>query len=113
MNANELLHNTGGGQYYKHLGNLLFTEGVNDACEKFQCFWFVDVCLSYQSKRFQEKNEFQVWKLKRRVDNEFEVICEDGDDNELLRQLIEFSDFRHDELTFWFTNGVLLLPSEY
>lgn len=115
INANDLLreHN-GSDEYYKHgLSNLHYTSGVQAACTSFKCYWFLDVVMSYQTKKFQEANEFQVWKLVRKKDNEFIAICEDGNDNKIITQIIEFSDFEHDNLTFWFTNRIVILPSEY
>jgi hypothetical protein len=114
-NANDLLteHN-GSDEYYRHgLSKLVYTSGVDDACMQFDCYWFLDIVMSYQTAKFQFENEFQVWKLVRKNGNQFTAICEDGDDNKILNQEIEFSDFEHDRLTFWLTNGVVLLPSEY
>lgn len=114
-NANDLLRDyNGGDEYYKHgMSKLHYTSGVQSACEQFKCYWFLDLVMSYQTGKFQEDNEFQVWKLQRKKDNEFIAICEDGDDNIILTQEIEFSDFEHDNLTFWFTNRIVILPSEY
>jgi hypothetical protein len=114
-NANDLLteHNCSD-EYYQHgLSKLHYTSGVQSACTRFKCYWFLDVVMSYQTGKFQEDNEFQVWKLQRQSENEFIAICEDGDDNKIITQLIEFSDFEHDNLTFWFTNRIVILPSEY
>jgi hypothetical protein len=114
-NANNLLteHN-GSDEYYQHsLSKLHYTNGVQSACEQFECYWFLDVVLSYQTKKFQEANEFQVWKLVRKNGNQFIAICEDGNDIKILSQEIEFSDFEHDNLTFWLTNSIVILPSEY
>ena len=114
-NANDLLkeHNCSD-EYYRHnLSQLVYTSGVQAACEQFETYWFLDIVMSYQTAKFQEKNEFQVWKLVRRKGNAFLAICEDGNDNKIQVQVIEFSDFEHDSLTFWLTNGIVLLPSEY
>jgi hypothetical protein len=114
-NANNLLleHNCSD-EYYRHsLSNLVYTSGVKAACEQFETYWFLDVVMSYQTANFQIENEFQVWKLVRKNGNEFIAICEDGNENKILSQEIEFSDFEHDKLTFWLTNSVVLLPSEY
>jgi hypothetical protein len=51
--------------------------------------------------------------LKRTNKDAFIAICDDGDGNVVVSQTISFSDFRDDMLTLYFTEGVLLLPSEY
>lgn len=113
--ANDLLseHNCSDEYYIHGLSRLHYTSGVQAACEQFECYWFLDVVMSYQTRKFQEDNEFQVWKLVRKKENEFIAICEDGNDKKIITQEIEFSDFEHDSLTFWLTNGIVLLPSEY
>lgn len=98
--------------YYKHVGGV-YTDGVKEVAENEKCYWFIDVCMSYQTKAFKENNPFQVWHLKRIDENKFIVNCEDGNHNIIVSQEIEFSDFQDDDLKFWFTTDVLLLPSEY
>lgn len=114
-NANNLLEDFSGTEnYYRHsMSNLFYTDGVQHAMETMKCYWFTDLVMSYQTKAFREKNEFQVWILMRQKDESFIAICEDGDNNKLLDQKIPFSDFEHDTLTYWLVDGVLLLPSEY
>jgi len=40
-------------------------------------------------------------------------MCEDENDNIVYTQHIEFSDFTLDEITLWFANNVIYLPSEH
>ncbi len=115
QNANALLQDfTGSANWFRHpLTQILYTEGVQHAMETMECHWFGDLVMSYQTKTFLKANEFQVWILMRMNENSFLASCEDGNDKVILTQKIPFSDFKHDTLTFWLVDGVLLLPSEY
>ncbi len=41
------------------------------------------------------------------------IIATDGNNNEIARQSIEYSDFPYDEATLWLVDETLLLPDEY
>ena len=89
------------------------TQGVEEFCEENQCFWFVNVIFSYQTEKFKEEEEFQVWKFKKdKEGGGCRVICEDGNDNILIVQKIPFTDCKQIKFKFWFTNNTVLLPSE-
>lgn len=104
---------------------LKYSELIKIIAEETESYWLLDIIASYQSKL---KNEsFQVWKLERELaytevndvkiviqrKDVFNVVCEDGNDNVLLKQNIPFSDFKHDIYTLWLTDGTVILPSEY
>ena len=57
--------------------------------------------------------EFQVWTLKVRANHTATLSCEDGNGNVVFTKEIEFTDFPLDEITLWFANNVIFLPSEY
>ena len=112
MNANEALPGfTGSGRYYRHLSGMRFTEGVNALCDHFECYWFLDLVVSYQPQLSRE--EFQAWTLGKNEDSSAVVICTDGNDNILQTQEIPWTDFAASEATVWVENGVVLLPSEH
>lgn len=127
MSANDILQGyTGGDQIYVNPSTKLkYTEGVRDITQKTESYWFLDLIASYQDKL---KNAgFQVWKLEREysftvVDgvrvvgqrkDSFNVVCEDGNDNVLIKQHIHFSEFTFDNYIVWCIEGVVLLPVEY
>jgi hypothetical protein len=56
---------------------------------------------------------FQVWTLKVNDDRTASLFCDDGNDNIVYTQHIEFTDFPLDEIKFYSTDNVILLPSEY
>jgi hypothetical protein len=57
--------------------------------------------------------EFQVWKLAVRPDRTATLTCDDGNLNIVFTKEIEHTDFPLDEITLYFANNVIHLPSEY
>jgi hypothetical protein len=57
--------------------------------------------------------EFQVWKLAIRPDRTTTLTCDDGNGNVVFDKEIEHTDFPLDEITLYFANNVIHLPSEY
>ena len=51
--------------------------------------------------------------LKRINRDRFLAAATDGNDNIITKQVIPYSSFLADELTLYFVDDVLLLPSEY
>lgn len=106
---------TGTTIYHRHesVGSLFIqlTDGCNYLREECKAYWLFDLILSYQPELM--KQSFQVWRLKRVEKKIFIINCEDGNDNEILKQEIPYSDFPLDEIVIWLCQGVALLPSEY
>jgi hypothetical protein len=107
---------TGSEHYYSSTFKALsLTDGVHFLRESGNCYWLIDIIESYQKQLKNE--EFQVWKLEVRDDNSAVVICEDGNNNILISQSLEYTDFKEqtglDEITLYCCNEVVLLPSEY
>ncbi len=126
-NANDSMTGYRGGElsFINPLTKLKYTEGIKIVAEKTESYWFLDLIASYQNKL---KNEgFQVWKLEREYSftmvgdvrfvgqrkDSFNVVCEDGNDNVLIKQHIHFSEFPFDNYIVWCIEGVVLLPVEY
>ena len=118
FNPVELDQFTGTENWWKHaLSGYIYTDGVKYVAETFKAFWLLDEIMF--ATKF-EKNpttkakmeRFGAWTLK--VENESAVLtCTDGNDNELLRKEIEYTDFPHPICTMWMEGGVLILPSEH
>lgn len=107
-------HHMGTDTYYKTLlPGYKMTEGVYDMAERFACHWLIDVITSHQLGLPAMTTPFQVWKLKRNDTGGCRVWMEDGNDNEIISQEIEYTDFPYEEATIWLTDRTLLLPSEY
>ena len=68
-------------------------------------------CPALQKKVAAE--EFQLWKLTVKDDHTAMLSCEDGNGQKVFSKKIEFTDFPLDEISFYFTDNTILLPSEY
>ncbi|CAN5754295.1 hypothetical protein BH10BAC3_BH10BAC3_12110 [soil metagenome] len=114
-NANDQLrHFTGTSNWYRHLfTGLLYTDGIKAMAVQFQAYWLIDLVFSHQVTPRLQKEAFQTWELNRIKGNQFLATCTDGNENILCKQVIPFSDFSADTLKMFYTNGVLMLPSEY
>lgn len=125
--ANQAVSHCRGSECCYKLGrtHLKYSEGVQEVANKYQSYWFLDIIASYQC---QLKNvEFQQWKLERDYSftvindikhvhqrkNSFVVTCDDGNNNVLITQHIEFSDFEFDQYKVWIQNEMIYLPSEH
>ena len=95
----------------------LFTDGVKVMAEMCEAFWLITSVFSWQSDEKVKNEQFQVWTLRfndKEKGDEATLICEDGNDNELIRQEISFTDFPLLEgVMLFLDNGVLMLTSEY
>lgn len=56
---------------------------------------------------------FQVWELYVANDKSALLTCEDGDGNRCHSKRIPYTDFPMTEITLYFTDNLILLPSEY
>jgi len=118
MTAEEIRNNlaqfTGSEEYHRlSLGKLYFTDGCKYLAEACQCYWLMDIIASYQGKGLDGDTEgFQVWELTKTTGSEAIVICKDGYDTTVRKQIIPYTDFPLNEIKLYCTNGVVLLPSE-
>lgn len=111
MNANDQLREYQCTENYYRYGTILITDGVLAFAKLFEAFWVLDIISSYQ--RDMKGEEFQVWKLTKNEDNSALVTCSDGNDRQVKRQRIEWTDFSATEATVWVEFGTALLPSEH
>ena len=51
--------------------------------------------------------------LKVNADHTATLTCGDGNDNTVYTKEIPFTDFPADEITLWFANNTIYLPSEH
>lgn len=102
--------------YYRAdiFGIIHCTDGVQYLRESLACYWLTDVICSYQCSRRVKSYPFQVWKLKVDLKNSTAVVTmENGDGAKIVRQKIEYTDFPLPEITLWYQNKVIYLPSEH
>ena len=115
-----LAHATGTGQYWRAFpenDKFLFTDGVKDMAEACDAFWLISAVFSYQFDRKVRSEPFQVWILQfnnKPQGDDALLICENGNNIELTRQEISYTDFPLPEgIKLYLDGGVLMLPSEY
>jgi hypothetical protein len=102
--------------------NSVLTEGALYVAENCGAYWLMDIIGSYQHEAKFKKQDFQVWKLKTvlslKMEKTWLVTAEDGNENALARQSIEYSDFPLNGIEIWAIRNelgglTLMLPSEY
>jgi hypothetical protein len=100
--------------WYRHslMPHITYTDGVKYVADTARAYWLLDAIVSWQLEPHVKAEEFQQWTLKV-ADRRATLVCDDGNDNEVCKQEIAFTDFPEPEIKFWFTNNVILLPSEY
>ena len=115
-----LAHATGTSSYWQAFpenDRFLFTDGVKDMAEICEAFWLITAVFSWQGDRKVKKESFQVWKLRfndKEKGDDALLICENGNNRELVRQEISYTDFPLPEgMKLYLDGGVLMLPSEY
>jgi hypothetical protein len=104
-------------QYVHPLFKYRYTEGARFLAERAGAWWLLDAIFSWQIK-LRRRNDlgFQVWTLRRTPKKgaaRAELICSDGNNGHVLTQPIDHTDFPLDEITLYWIDGVILLPSEY
>lgn len=112
----DLANFTGTEFWYRHnlARNILYTDGVKHVAETAGAYWLIDQITIMQMEKAISGEEFQLWKLKVNLEEQDAVLfCEDGNSNIIFSTTIDYTDFPLDEITFYFTNNVILLPSEY
>ena len=106
---------TGTEQWHRHgiARNVLYTDGIEHVAESGGAYWLIDEIAFAQSIRPVAAQAIQVWKLKVNPGQSATLACEDGNSEIVFTKKIEFTDFPLDEIAFFFTDNVLMLPSEY
>jgi hypothetical protein len=107
---------TGSEHWYRHalVRDLLFTEGAKYLADHAGAYWLLDeIALAQRHDKRVMAEEFQVWTLKVNADRTATLSCGDGNDNTVYTKAIPFTDFPADEITLWFANNTIYLPSEH
>lgn len=107
---------TGSDNWYRHPLNrkVTFTDGAKHVADAGGAYWLLDeIALIQPHDKAVAAEEFQVWKLTVCADQTATLACEDGNGNAVFSKEIEFTDFLLDEITLYFANNVIHLPSEY
>ena len=116
LTAADLAQFTGSEHWYRHGINrdVLFTDGAKYVADQGGAYWLLDeiaIIQPYDARVAAE--EFQVWTLKVRDDRTATLPCDDGNGTIVFSKEIEFTDFPLPEITLWFANNTIYLPSEH
>jgi hypothetical protein len=105
---------TGSEQWYRHglVRKVHYTDGAKYVAESGGAYWLLDEIAFGQAEPAVAAEEFQLWKLKVGPDQTAILTCDDGNGRVVFTKRIEYTDFPLDEINLYFTNHVILLPSE-
>ncbi|MGH7117759.1 MAG: DUF6876 family protein [Acetobacteraceae bacterium] len=105
---------TGTERWFRHwTRHFLYTEGIDYLAETAHAHWLIDLIASWCCDPRIHAQEFVTWKPTVHANRSTTAVATDGNDHELVRQDIGWTDFPLDEITLYLTNDTLLLPSEY
>ncbi len=90
-----------------------YTEGVQYVAENAGAYWLIEKIFALQHKAKVNKEPFQVWQLHVKENATATLIGDDGNYNRIHHETLSFTDFPSQGIRFYFTDNVLLLPSEY
>jgi hypothetical protein len=111
-----LQHFTGTENWYRHGINrkVLFTDGAKYVADEGGAYWLLDaIAIAQFFERGVTGEEFQVWTLKVNEDRTASLVCDDGNGSIVYTQHIAFTDFPIPVIKLYFTDNIILLPSEY
>jgi len=116
LTTTDLRQFTGSENWYRHGLNrkILYTDGAKYIADEGGAYWLLDeIALIQPCEKAVAAEGFQVWKLAVRPDRTATLACKDGNGKIVFSKEIEYTDFPLDEITLWFTDNTILLPSEY
>jgi hypothetical protein len=116
LSEDDLIQFTGSEHWYRHtmVRNVLYTDGVKYLAVTGGAYWLIDeIAFAQRFDKLLAAEEFQLWKLAVNSDHTATLDCEDGDGRVVFTKAIEFTDFPLAEITLYFINKTILLPSEY
>lgn len=113
-NNMELNQFTGTEQYYKSnmfVPKMVHTDGVEYFCREASAYWFLDI-VATEVFPLLENDPFLTIYLTVK-DGKAEIIVQDGDISRLMQKQISFTDCPEGVYSFFLTDNVLMLCSEY
>jgi hypothetical protein len=113
-----LSHFSGTETYTKAWGGVLLTDGVKFVCDNNASWLISDMCVILKMEDKIRQESFIAIKFKLNDDLKSCVVkYEDGNSNLLYKQSYKYTDFnkhfQETEITFYYTDGVLMLSGEY
>jgi hypothetical protein len=96
---------------YTFVRTVLFSDGAKYIAEKGGAYWLIDdIAFTQRRNKYVAAEEFQLWRLRVQPDRTASL---NGTGNAVFTKAIPLTDFPLEEITLFFTNGAILLPSEY
>lgn len=101
-------------KYYKNslFPKYAYTDGVKYLAEQTNCYWLLDYIFNNQIDGKIQGQDFQNW-IIHVTGSSAVIVVQDSDHNLLRNFKVPFTNFPLEDFSLWFTDGVLLLPSEY
>ena len=97
----------------------LLTDGTKHLAEKAKAYWLMDAIASHQINKQVVAEEFQFWMLTVNDKQAAVLTCTDGNNKELVRQEISYTDFPLNSISLYAALDeclgglVVMLTSEY
>ena len=116
LSKSDLAQFTGSEIWYRHgiNRNVLYTDGAQHVAEHGEAYWLLDeIAIIQPYNNAVAAEDFQVWRLAVSPDRTATLSCDDGNGNIVFTKEIEHTDFPLDEITLYFANNVIHLPSEH
>jgi hypothetical protein len=98
---------------YRHglVRTVTYTDGVQYVAEHGGAYWLLDIiAIAQRHGNAVPAEPSQVWKLTVQGNRSATVTCEDGNGKEVHQQELDYTDFPLPEITFYFTDNMILLP---
>jgi hypothetical protein len=95
-------HANGSETVYRHsssAGRMHYTQGMAFLAETCGAYWFLDLVGAHCMMPKLREHPFQVWQIVK-VENRVAVVVEDGNNNELFRSTLDYTDFPRELMPF-------------
>ena len=112
----ELRNYCGTETWFRHrlFRKFLYTEGVQFLAEAASSYWLIDMIFMFQRDQQAVRDElFHTWDLTVGENKTATLTCGDGNDNIVFTHSLTFTTFPLESIRLFFTDNVLLLPSEW
>ena len=107
---------TGSEHWYRHalVPGILFTDGAKYLADQAGAYWLLDeIALAQKFNARVAAEAFQLWRLTVTPAHTAILACEDGNGRAVFTKAIAYTDFPLPEITLYYTDRTILLPSEY
>jgi hypothetical protein len=117
LTEHDLNQFTGSETWFRHplVRSILFTDGAKHVADHGGAYWLLDeIAFAQRSEKAVAAEEFQAWKLTVDLQQHTATLtCEDGNFKTVFTKPIAYTDFPLPEITLWFANNTIYLPSEH